>query len=210
MVSIGAGILNAVALDPYAMAERLVTGLYNAPNHFYRSGYQFAQAYEQGSWAIAGSGAVDLTFGALGALPLAALSGVAKSSVTSADIIVVNKIENTALRERVLANIAESAYAYARSKSNFSVFSHKINVLNIELKAKTSSLSNSEVRYWYNETVATIPKLNEQWIRHGKSLEDKALSAYSIRHEARLQARNFMTNQSEVQMLQARLHRNLL
>ena len=46
--------------------------------------------------------------------------------------------------------------------------------------------------------------MNEQWMRHGISLENRAQLAYNIRHEARFQARGFMSNPSEVETLQTR------
>jgi YD repeat-containing protein len=76
---------------PYVMAEGAVTGLYNAPNHFYRSGYQFDQAYDQGSWAIAGSGAIDFVQGALGVLPLLPLGSAARPVAASAGSIAKNR-----------------------------------------------------------------------------------------------------------------------
>jgi YD repeat-containing protein len=71
-----------------AMAEGVVTGLYNAPNHFYRAGNQFAQAYEKGNWAIAGSGAVDFVHGTLGALPLTALGSMTRPVAVSTGNII--------------------------------------------------------------------------------------------------------------------------
>lgn len=110
--------------------------------------------------------------------------------------------EKIAIRQRVLDNLGESAIA--REKSQFSVFIHKSNALEIELEARLSPINNTKVRNWYNESVAIIPKMNEQWIRHGVSLEDRALLAYNIRHDARLQARKLMSKPAEVEMLQAR------
>jgi hypothetical protein len=64
--------------------------------------------------------------------------------------------------------------------------------------------TNAEIRQWYNDQVATIPVLNEQWLKDGLSAEDRAHNAHEIRHAARLKARSFMQNKDEVVLLQAR------
>jgi filamentous hemagglutinin len=119
---------------------------YNAPNDFYRSGYQFAQAYERGNWAIAGSGAVDFVQGTLGALPLTALGSMTRSVGASAGSIPISaRSTNTlavkegasftsaaSIRTRVLENIAESKAA--RASSNFNAFIKIEGQLQAELK----------------------------------------------------------------------------
>lgn len=64
--------------------------------------------------------------------------------------------------------------------------------------------TNAEIRQWYNDQVAVIPALNEQWVNEGLSAEERARRAHEIRHNARLQAREFMPDKQEVADLQAR------
>lgn len=64
--------------------------------------------------------------------------------------------------------------------------------------------TNAEIRQWYNDQVAPIPALNEQWIKQGLNAEQRARKAQEIRHHARLQAREYMQDKSEVADLQAR------
>ncbi|MFA7240606.1 MAG: hypothetical protein WC091_10865 [Sulfuricellaceae bacterium] len=64
--------------------------------------------------------------------------------------------------------------------------------------------TNDEIRRWYNDQVAVIPALNEQWRKDGLSVETRACKAYDIRHGARLKAREFMPDKREVADLQAR------
>lgn len=64
--------------------------------------------------------------------------------------------------------------------------------------------TNAEIRQWYNATVDKIPKLNEQWIQEGISLEERAKKAHEIRHCARLAARAMMPNLQEIAALHAR------
>lgn len=63
---------------------------------------------------------------------------------------------------------------------------------------------NSEIRQWYNEQVAGIEAEDKKWQQQGLSCEQRARRAYSIRHAARLQARQFMQDRDEVALLQAR------
>ena len=46
--------------------------------------------------------------------------------------------------------------------------------------------------------------MNEQWITQGLSAKQRAKKAWQIRHDARLQAREMMTDPEEVEMLRAR------
>ena len=64
--------------------------------------------------------------------------------------------------------------------------------------------TNSEIRQWYREQVARIPELNQQWIAEGHSAQERAGRAWRIRHKARIDARNMMTEPREVALLQAR------
>lgn len=50
----------------------------------------------------------------------------------------------------------------------------------------------------------SVPKLNQEWIAHGVGVEERALRAWRIRHEARLQARSMMENPAEVEDLRER------
>jgi hypothetical protein len=64
--------------------------------------------------------------------------------------------------------------------------------------------TNTEIRQWYLDRVATIPNLNQEWIEQGLSGRERAKAAWRIRHEARLQARSMMANPAEVELLRAR------
>lgn len=68
----------------------------------------------------------------------------------------------------------------------------------------TQPRSNAEIRQWYNDRVAVIPLLDQQWRRQALSAEERARRAYEIRHDARVQARAFMQNKREVADLRAR------
>jgi hypothetical protein len=65
-------------------------------------------------------------------------------------------------------------------------------------------MNNSEIRAWYQERVVGISKLNEEWIARGISLEERALQAWRIRHDARVEARTMMENSAEVEDLRER------
>ena len=65
-------------------------------------------------------------------------------------------------------------------------------------------MTNGEIRAWYHEHVAEISKLNQDWISQGISLEERALRAWRIRHDARIQARSMMENRIEVEDLRER------
>lgn len=64
--------------------------------------------------------------------------------------------------------------------------------------------TNAEIRQWYNDQVAPIPTLNEQWLKQGLNAEQRARKAQEIRHHARVQARAYMQDKNEVADLQAR------
>ncbi|PRQ03033.1 hypothetical protein ENSA5_19720 [Enhygromyxa salina] len=61
-----------------------------------------------------------------------------------------------------------------------------------------------DVRAWYNAQVSTIPDQNQIWLLEGLSAEERAHRAYTIRHEARLEARAMMSSKLEVAQLRAR------
>ena len=105
-------------------------------------------------------------------------------------------------KEEVLRRIEESKRA--RAASNFDVLAHKENALDIESRLAKGPLNNAEVRQWYNEKVAIIPKMNAQWERHGIDLESRAHNAHAIRHDARIGARSLMSDPLEVEQLRAR------
>ena len=69
---------------------------------------------------------------------------------------------------------------------------------------KSRPLSNADVRRKYLERVAQIEQLNEQWVKDGIALDERARRAWSIRHDARLEARQLMTSREEVELLQTR------
>ena len=64
--------------------------------------------------------------------------------------------------------------------------------------------TNTEVRQWYLDRVATILDLNQEWIKQGLSPRERAEAAWRIRHEARLEARSMMANLAEVELLRTR------
>ncbi|MBL8472314.1 MAG: hypothetical protein KF778_22005 [Rhodocyclaceae bacterium] len=71
-------------------------------------------------------------------------------------------------------------------------------------QVQTVPQTNAEIRQWYNDQVAVIPKLDAGWIEQGLSPEQRARQAYEIRHHARIQARAYMQDKQEVAQLQAR------
>ena len=64
--------------------------------------------------------------------------------------------------------------------------------------------TDCEVRDWYNYQVVAIPAINQRWIKEGLSAQERAKRAFAIRHEARINARYMMPDQTEVKTLQAR------
>ncbi|MDD5393753.1 MAG: hypothetical protein PHE17_12105 [Thiothrix sp.] len=64
--------------------------------------------------------------------------------------------------------------------------------------------TDCEVRDWYNYQVVAIPAINNRWVQEGMSAEERAKHAYEIRHEARVNARFMMPDQSEVKELRER------
>lgn len=64
--------------------------------------------------------------------------------------------------------------------------------------------TDCEVRDWYNYQVVAIPAINKRWTQEGISAEERAKQAYEIRHEARINARFMMPDQTEVKVLRER------
>lgn len=64
--------------------------------------------------------------------------------------------------------------------------------------------SNGEVRDWYNNEVSKILPLNEMWIKEGVPLEERAKRAHDLRHQARLKARELMSSEQDVKLLELR------
>lgn len=73
-----------------------------------------------------------------------------------------------------------------------------------DVKLVTLPKTNCEIRIWYNYQVVAISKLNEKWKADGIDLKTRAEQAYSLRHNARVNARFMMQNPEEVKGLQAR------
>lgn len=64
--------------------------------------------------------------------------------------------------------------------------------------------TNVEIRRWYLEQVTRIRELNDEWLRQGFPVNERAKMAWRVRHEARLQARSMMADPAEVELLRAR------
>lgn len=62
--------------------------------------------------------------------------------------------------------------------------------------------SDCDIRLWYNYQVVAIPKINQRWKEKGMSLVERAKAAFSLRHQARINARYMMAD--DVAALQAR------
>lgn len=65
-------------------------------------------------------------------------------------------------------------------------------------------MTNQEIRRWYNEQVGRLEEFNIQWRAAGIVIADRALKAWEIRHNARLMAREMMSDKTEVELLRAR------
>jgi hypothetical protein len=65
-------------------------------------------------------------------------------------------------------------------------------------------MTNGEIRAWYRKRISEISKINEEWIAHGSSLEQRARRAWQIRHNARIEARSMMEAVAEVEDLRER------
>lgn len=90
------------------------------------------------------------------------------------------------------------------NKVFFHLFLTLVILLNGSLAVAEQPKNNHEIREWYNQQVAEIPSLNQQWLQAGESAAQRARKAYDIRHNARIKAREMMPNKIEVQLLQAR------
>lgn len=64
--------------------------------------------------------------------------------------------------------------------------------------------TDCEIRIWYNYQVVAISRLNEKWEQDGLDLATRAQKAYELRHDARVNARFMMADQSAVKKLQER------
>lgn len=64
-------------------------------------------------------------------------------------------------------------------------------------------MDNTTIRQWYLDQLARIPALNQEWIRDGISLRERAYRAWQLRHDARIGARALM-DPADVTDLEAR------
>jgi hypothetical protein len=64
--------------------------------------------------------------------------------------------------------------------------------------------TNQEIRKWYLDELAEIPKLNGKWKREGIPLAERARLAWKYRHDRRRMARSFMQSEVEREQLGAR------
>ncbi|MBE7448614.1 MAG: DUF4157 domain-containing protein [Kofleriaceae bacterium] len=64
--------------------------------------------------------------------------------------------------------------------------------------------TDPKIRQWYNDAVKGIPALDARWRGDGVPLEERARRAYTIRHHARIQARQMMQKESAVAGLHVR------
>lgn len=64
--------------------------------------------------------------------------------------------------------------------------------------------TDCEIRLWYNYQVVAIGVINQKWQNDGLDLETRARRAYELRHDARVNARFMMQDQTAVKGLQAR------
>jgi hypothetical protein len=65
-------------------------------------------------------------------------------------------------------------------------------------------MTNKEIRQWYIDQVSTIPHLDQQWLQQGIAIEERAIRAWQIRHDARIRAREMMEVPEEVELLRQR------
>ncbi|WP_298518419.1 LysM peptidoglycan-binding domain-containing protein [uncultured Kordia sp.] len=68
----------------------------------------------------------------------------------------------------------------------------------------TIPVTDCEIRVWYNYQVVAISELNKNWISQDIDLKTRAKKAYTLRHNARVNARFMMQNKDSVKALQAR------
>ena len=65
-------------------------------------------------------------------------------------------------------------------------------------------MTNKEIRQWYLDEVSAIPRLDQQWLKQGIAVEERAIRAWQIRHDARIRAREMMEVPEEVELLRQR------
>jgi hypothetical protein len=65
-------------------------------------------------------------------------------------------------------------------------------------------MTNKEIRQWYIDQVSTIPRLDQQWLQQGITVEERAIRAWQIRHNTRIRAREMMELPEEVELLRQR------
>lgn len=65
-------------------------------------------------------------------------------------------------------------------------------------------VTDCEIRIWYNYQVVAISELNKNWIQQKLDLKTRALKAYKLRHNARVNARFMMADKAAVKKLQKR------
>ncbi len=67
-------------------------------------------------------------------------------------------------------------------------------------------LDPSVIRDWYNRQAGSVERLNHDWLASGLGVEERAFRAWTVRHQARLEARAMMGSARDVLLLQ---HRDL-
>lgn len=65
-------------------------------------------------------------------------------------------------------------------------------------------ITDCEIRIWYNYQVVAISELNKNWIAQKIDLKTRAYKAYTLRHNARVNARFMMQNKDSVKKIQER------
>lgn len=64
--------------------------------------------------------------------------------------------------------------------------------------------TNKEIRQWYINECSKIPESNEQWIKDGVSLKERAFKSWQFRHDKRLEGREMMPDEGERELLRRR------
>ena len=70
--------------------------------------------------------------------------------------------------------------------------------------AGKGKMNNAEIREWYNKEVGRLEELDNTWKAQGLNAEERARRAHAVRHEARMKAREMMSNADEVEGLRKR------
>ncbi|MGH1385629.1 LysM peptidoglycan-binding domain-containing protein [Kordia sp.] len=65
-------------------------------------------------------------------------------------------------------------------------------------------VTDCEIRIWYNYQIVAISELNKNWIQQKIDLKTRAIKAYTLRHNARINARFMMQNKDSVRSIQNR------